>query len=758
MKPKLVDALSVKTAGITQSVKFGIKASGLHHILGILRNQLYSDKILAVIREYSCNAVDAHTEAECPEKPIRVTLPSVMNPLFKVRDFGPALSDEEIQNVYAFYGESTKRNSNNQIGMLGIGSKSAFAYGDNFVINSFLNGEKHSYNAYIDETQIGQISKMSTEDTDEENGIEIVIAVNESDILEFVSKAKDFYQWFKVKPEIRGVSPFIYDEEFLFEGEGWKWFSKKMINQYDRGTSSLVMGNISYPLDEYALGDFVNENYAKNNCYKTMLCRNLVLYVDIGDVEVSASREKLQYTDYTKDVLKKKIISVYEEVINAVNKEFKDCKTMWDAKCLYGELFDTASNLYSLRNVIASEAKFNGKKISSSNVASYYTSEDGKSDGNVDISFLKTKRRDSGYFVARTTTVEALRKVVLIENDLFKKHSRGIVGRLLPLVLANSKPYLITFKDVSQKEEWIKSSGFDGEFLPLSSFPLKTMKDLGIASNSSSYSGVLKEKDKKHSSSCFIFNYKKLDAWAKKSSQWDIEKINLKDDSGVYVLIDGFLINDQRTSENKISTTVECNRITYLKHTLAKIGISFPTKIYGFKVKERDSVEKLSNWTPLYKWVTQELTKAMDNPVTGQKVVDAISCYAVLSKSDYDSPFNEECIKYFSENVLKKLVKQDGEFASALHAYDTAKIGDNVCASTQSLETIFDLYHFKMPKKYSPSFDFNKIQNAVLEKYSMLKYISQNFRFFDKEKDKKVVSDFVNYINVIDICCPSKEG
>ena len=75
------------------------------------------------------------------------------------------LSEEEVQEVYAFYGESTKRNTNDQIGMLGIGSKAAFAYGDNYVINSFLDGKKHIYNAYIDESQVGQISKVGEENS-----------------------------------------------------------------------------------------------------------------------------------------------------------------------------------------------------------------------------------------------------------------------------------------------------------------------------------------------------------------------------------------------------------------------------------------------------------------------------------------------------------------------------------------------------------------------------------------------------------------
>ena len=165
---------SLKQSENFKAVKFGIKKEGLAHIFNVLRNQLYTDKILAVVREYSCNAVDAHIEAGKNEEPIVVTLPNRMSPNFKVRDYGLGLSEQDIQDVYANYGESTKRNTNSQIGQLGLGCKSAFAYGDNFVINSYQSGVKTSYNAFIDPSQIGQISKMSSEKTTEADGIEIV--------------------------------------------------------------------------------------------------------------------------------------------------------------------------------------------------------------------------------------------------------------------------------------------------------------------------------------------------------------------------------------------------------------------------------------------------------------------------------------------------------------------------------------------------------------------------------------------------------
>ena len=271
---------SVKTSGIQKTVSFGIKGQeGLAHIFSVLRNQLYSDKVLAVVREYTCNAVDANVEAGKSDLPIEVTLPNALNPTFKVRDFGPALSDKDIDEVYAFYGESTKRNSNNQIGQLGLGSKSAFAYGDNFVINSFIDGEKHSYNAFIDPTQIGQIAKLSVEPTKEPSGIEIVIPVREDDHTEFVEKAKILFKHFKVRPIIHGVEQFEYeDSELLFSGDNWEWYNVKHTgygNHY--GDAVAVMGNIAYPIDESALNlreDDTNLQHLLND--------NLVLKLEIG--------------------------------------------------------------------------------------------------------------------------------------------------------------------------------------------------------------------------------------------------------------------------------------------------------------------------------------------------------------------------------------------------------------------------------------------------------------------------------------------
>jgi DNA topoisomerase VI subunit B len=179
------------------SAKFSLKQENLAHVFGILRSNLYSDKILAVIREYSTNAFDAHVAHNKPNLPIELTLPTVIEPTFQVRDFGKGLTEEDVFEIYSSYGASTKRNSNSYVGTLGMGSKAGFAYSPSFTITSYNGGMKKVYEAYIDETNIGTIAKVHEEATYEPTGICVKIDVRSADIRQFRDTAYNFFQYFE---------------------------------------------------------------------------------------------------------------------------------------------------------------------------------------------------------------------------------------------------------------------------------------------------------------------------------------------------------------------------------------------------------------------------------------------------------------------------------------------------------------------------------------------------------------------------------
>ena len=83
---KLADrTVEIHSTGIESASRFNIAQTS--KMFKILSDSLYSDKVMAVIRELSTNAHDSHIAANNPN-PFKVTLPSNTNANFSVRDFG----------------------------------------------------------------------------------------------------------------------------------------------------------------------------------------------------------------------------------------------------------------------------------------------------------------------------------------------------------------------------------------------------------------------------------------------------------------------------------------------------------------------------------------------------------------------------------------------------------------------------------------------------------------------------------------------
>ena len=746
MKP-LVKKQTVQSNGIQKSVSFGIKTSGLHHILGILRNQLYSDKIMAVVREYSCNAVDATIESSDkygtdPNRAIEVTIPNKMNPNFKVRDYGVALSESEVQDVYAFYGESTKRNTNNQIGMLGIGSKSAFAYGDNFVINSYIDGKKNIYNAFIDETQVGQISKIGTEDTNEENGIEIVVPVREGDEQEFADKAKSLFQHFPVRPIIHGVPQFQYKtDEVLYSGEGWKWLNVSYERYHNSGEATVVMGNIGYPIDRSSL----NLSYDSN--VSSLLSENLILEVPIGDLEISASREQLQYTDHTRQKLVEKLEKIAGELADVVSESFKDAETLFDAKCLYGSTFDYGSPLYALREVIAKKLVWKGKPVNSNDYSIY------GHDGVVLHKFSKSHRGLQRWKPEGHSRIDCDARTVVIENDL--GHRRGLMGRVLGLILEQDKrPFLIQFDDAKARKKFIKEESFDAKMVKLSSLQARKLKEFGYT-NSNGSSGTYENKNPKHTSKAFSLNMEKIKKYASaRSDYFNSENVDTENDKGLYVIIDRFFIEgikegqavERSTADWRYQGEVEPRHIEGVAGQLEAIGIDMP-KVYAFKTAMRGKVEDKENWTNFWDWLQEKVSEEIENQNLTQKYINRQHALSVRDEFLWDKNMGAKA----QSAILHGLVSEDSLYADfhskkeqMLHHSDKKAI-DSLREVSKSFGIVHDIEETK------PTFNLRRLGKKVEEKYGMLRHaVGDRYRYNDVEKDMQ--KDIVNYINVIDIC------
>lgn len=291
----------VETSGVTGAVSFGISSKDGAHIMGILRDTLYSDKILAVLREYSANAWDAHRESgKARNLPISVHVPTAGDPSLRIRDYGHGLSHQDVFEVFTQYGASTKRNSNEAVGMLGIGSKSGFAYSDTFTITSWNGGMKRIYVAALDPSDKGILSQLHEEPCGEETGVEIEIPVKNQDLWNFTNKATNLFQHFEPRPKINIPLPSAavgkkLKNGSIYDGHEGEWIA--------------LMGCIGYRLNIEQLegvAGFDMDTFSRVGG---------ALYFNIGEVSVNASREELKYSDSTKAMIVKRLNDLVDEYV-----------------------------------------------------------------------------------------------------------------------------------------------------------------------------------------------------------------------------------------------------------------------------------------------------------------------------------------------------------------------------------------------------------------------------------------------------------
>ena len=290
----------------------------------ILSSGLYANKVRAIVRELSCNAVDSHTAAGKAETPFDVHLPNTLEPYFSIRDYGTGLSHEQVTSIYTTYFESTKTDSNAFIGALGLGSKSPFSYTDNFTVTAIKDGVKGIYTAFINEHGVPSIALMTQEASAEPSGVEVKFAVNDRhDFHKFHEEARYVYTYFALRPVVSGVDKFefrniAYESKDIIPG----------VHQTDKhgshGSRSIaIMGNICYPIDIPKADTSLGELAKLLNC-------GLEIHFDIGELDFQASREGLSYIPSTVDAIKRKLAALNSVLTVKLADEADAITNLWD--------------------------------------------------------------------------------------------------------------------------------------------------------------------------------------------------------------------------------------------------------------------------------------------------------------------------------------------------------------------------------------------------------------------------------------------
>lgn len=338
------EASPVEISGaISKPQEFQIKAS--KEAFKILSSGLYNNKILAIIRELSCNAYDAHVAAGKKDEPFYINLPTTLDTQFSVKDNGIGLSHEGVISLYTTYFGTNKSESNDYVGALGLGSKSPFCYTEGFTVVSRYNGMKRTYSCFIGDTGTPQVLLQGEEATTECNGLEVSFPVNKQDIWEFENQAKRALEFFNPKPIIN-TDIDIPQKDYTFKCDRWG-----LRNEYG-GEPRAIQGMVPYEV-----GDI--DTSRMTHMQQSIMKLPIDIFFPIGELSVAVSRESLSNDDRTINNILKAISSIGKDFLQQVKDKVKDCNSLWEARLLIFNMANTRG-LGGIINDALNRGEFDG--------------------------------------------------------------------------------------------------------------------------------------------------------------------------------------------------------------------------------------------------------------------------------------------------------------------------------------------------------------------------------------------------------------
>lgn len=276
----------------------------------ILSDKLYKDKITAVIRETVTNGIDSHIAAKQSD-PVQVHVPTLDEVFFSVKDTGLGLSEEDVIHMYTTYFSSTKAETNDFVGGLGLGSKSPFSYTDQFQVISVFNGLKMVFSAFKSERNEPNIVLVSKDATEDHNGLEVIVPVQPGDVQQFRVKANLTLFWMKDKISTNVEFKYNLERSDFLYSDLFEVLDTADKNAERIGISGtfVKIGTSVYPVDVNQVGRLLDGRYYDLFNYKFgsgvtggsygRSERALVINVGIGVLDVAPSREELSYDKRT---------------------------------------------------------------------------------------------------------------------------------------------------------------------------------------------------------------------------------------------------------------------------------------------------------------------------------------------------------------------------------------------------------------------------------------------------------------------------
>jgi hypothetical protein len=303
---KQTEATILQEGESQESIGMSLDLDSAQVLMQMLSKNLYSDAIGSTIRECASNALDSHRRAGI-DKPIIVSLNrnNHDNYEFSVEDFGIGLDADDVVNIISKYGKSTKRDSNTELGMMGLGFKAPLAYTSTFYFTARKNGMERKYMMYEGE-EVNSIDLLHETPTDQPNGVKITIPVDYYDRHDFVRKIKEQLAYFE------NVYFNVLDNEVKND------FTIHRSEHYQASSLSrdsylhICLDNVYYPLDFSRLG-----------IDRIHIPVGLRFSLTDG-LFPTPNRESIRYTKEAKDIILAKISKMVDHFITKYNETVAD--------------------------------------------------------------------------------------------------------------------------------------------------------------------------------------------------------------------------------------------------------------------------------------------------------------------------------------------------------------------------------------------------------------------------------------------------
>lgn len=593
----------VTVAGAQENAKMSIEMNA--KAFELMTDRLYQNKIGSIVREISSNAYDSHVDAGKPDEPFHIHLPDQLEPWFAVQDFGVGLSPQSIYDIYGKLMKSTKDQSNNSLGAFGLGSKTPFAYNSSFTVTSVFDGVMYHYSVHLDEVGTPTISLMDSNETDDGNGFTVRIPVKQEDYSEFRSETARQLKFFTVKPKIKNCGHFVWNElpkATMTIGD------VELLNQgYSAGVFA-IQGGVGYKLDTYEVRKRLSdENY---DAFKLLTDNGARINFAIGDLQVTASREAIEYKEYTL----KNIDAKLNEFRTNMEKEFNSIMASkandWERACFLNgnATMQSIARIidYKIANTYSTgrSLNFTGGDVFGENIEKTYKKDDG-TEFTQDVwhryfKIVYYRKNNSGNISMRTShDVNILPANSNIDCLFYRDTNKQPIARI--------KNHM---KENGMDEMYVLVVGSDNVNAPEDAFTKKALKTIKTQFGGIELSPV-SDMAKPAKPIKQNVSYDKPAGYVVKSNRahileykWD----NTYDWGRAYGALEDL----------EPSVYVECDRYDVLNsdhdlmqkyRSLAKAGLIDDMPLYGFNKVNTAKIKDMDDWMTLQEFIDQEYHK-----------------------------------------------------------------------------------------------------------------------------------------------------